>query len=325
MNMSQRQCDMLSVFRMGEAAVFVEGDDKPVMVKVPYAKIVVPEGMKTKAGSDEVVAQHMKPFRNRPDFARLYTPFDACLQVCQGALLYCDEAKELVATRDFQERFAALMLSAVLQGISIREEYGNLLQLMRSRLGQRALNVSAYSCVVLNALRWYFDYFGRRYNWSYDTTARLRELAGGVLLDMLPAIDAGSPELSAGINGKMTEFQKLYRLSCRRQEDPFPGCFHICPTGECLFRYHNEMLRSDKELSQLFAQEMDQAISNGEWAEISAIEQSVDRLNGENFSDADRISIGLCYGVSQISHRAGLLEKDRKAAVNLLLGGERIE
>jgi hypothetical protein len=245
--------------------------------------------------------------------------------VCQGALLYCDEAKELVATRDFQERFAAFMLSAVLQGISIREEYGNLLQLMRSRLSQHALNVSAYSCVMLNALRWYFDYFGRRYNWSYDTTARLRELASGVLLDMLPAIDAGSPELAAGINEKMAEFQKLYRLSCRRQEDPFPGCFHICPTGECLFRYHNELLRSDRELSQLFGQEMDEAISSREWAEISAIEQSVDRLNGENFSDADRISIGLCYGVSQISHRAAVLEKDRKAAVNLLLGGESIE
>jgi hypothetical protein len=67
---------------------------------------------------------------------------------------------------------------------------------------------------------------------------------------------------------------------------------------------------------------MDGAISSGEWAGISAIQQSVDRLNGENFSDADRISIGLCYGISQISHRAGVLEKDRKAALDLLLGGE---
>ena len=321
MNMSQRQCDMLSVFRMGEAAVFVEGDDKPVMVKVPYAKIEVPAGMKTKAGSDEVVAQHMKPFRNRPDFVRLYTPFDACLQVCQGALLYCDEAKELVATRDFQERFAALVLSAVLQGISIREEYGNLLQLMRSRLGQRALNVSAYSCVVLNALRWYFDYFGGRYNWSYDTTARLRELASGVLLDMLPAIDAGSPELAAGINEKMAEFQKLYRLSCRRLEDPFLGCFRICPTGECLFRYHNDMLLADRRLNRLFDENLEAARNTDSevWPEVSALKLAISRLNGDNTPVEVQQAIGLCYGVMQLTYRPGMVESVREDAINRLL------
>jgi len=290
-------------------------------VKVPYAKIEVPAGMKTKAGSDEVVAQHMKPFRNRPDFVRLYTPFDACLQVCQGALLYCDEAKELVATRDFQERFAALVLSAVLQGISIREEYGNLLQLMRSRLGQRALNVSAYSCVVLNALRWYFDYFGGRYNWSYDTTARLRELASGVLLDMLPAIDAGSPELAAGINEKMAEFQKLYRLSCRRLEDPFLGCFRICPTGECLFRYHNDMLLADRRLNRLFDENLEAARNTDSevWPEVSALKLAISRLNGDNTPVEVQQAIGLCYGVMQLTYRPGMVESVREDAINRLL------
>ena len=52
MNMDERQRDMLSILRRGQAAVFVEGDDRPIMVSVPYAKIEVPTDMRTKAGSD---------------------------------------------------------------------------------------------------------------------------------------------------------------------------------------------------------------------------------------------------------------------------------
>ena len=44
MNMEEQQCEMLSTLRLGQAAVFAEGDDRPILVAVPYSKITVPAG-----------------------------------------------------------------------------------------------------------------------------------------------------------------------------------------------------------------------------------------------------------------------------------------
>ncbi len=319
MNMDDRQCDMLAVLMRGQAAVFVEGDDKPIMIAVPYAKIEVPQEMKTKAGSDARVASHMQPFKSQLDIAPLYTPFDACSSVCQGSLRYCDEAKEIVGTRDFQERIAAFVLSVVVRGAVVYDDYLGLLKVIRSRLPQSSLNISAFSCVVLNSLRWYFDYFGRRYNWSYGTVAQLKGLLSKILLDTLPEAET-QPRDSTRVTDDIVQFQELYRLACRRLEDPFPTCSNLCPSGECLFRYHNERLLDDRRLTALFDEGMAAAVDSEGWPDIRAILQAISRLNGHDMPESAQRSIGLCYGVSQITYKADMLEAAKDLAIGRLLG-----
>jgi hypothetical protein len=318
MNMDNRQCDMLAVLKKGQAAVFVEGDDKPIMVAVPYAKIEVPQDMKTKAGSDARVALHMKAYKSQSHIAALYTPFKACTAVCSGSLLYCDEAKDIVEAKEFKERFAAFVLSIVVKGALAGEDYLSLLRIIRSRLSQNSLNNSAFGCVILNALRWYFDYFGRRYNWSYNTVSLIKNLLSTILLERLP-------EVASSVDGIIwdsidaSQFSELYRTACRRGDDPFPTCSDLCVSGECLYRYHNELLIADTRLTQLFDEGMAAAVNSDEWPDMRAILQAISRLNGENMAAQFQRSIGLCYGVLQITYKPGLLETARDMAINRLL------
>jgi hypothetical protein len=319
MNMDERQCDTLAVLMRGQAAVFVEGDDKPIMVAVPYAKIEVPQEMKTKAGSDNHVASHMQPFKIQPHIAPLYTPFEACTAVCQGSLRYCDEAKEIVATKDFQELISAFVLSVVVQGTLVYNDYLGLLRVIRSRLPQSSLNISAFSCVVLNALRWYFDYFGRRYNWSYSTVSQLKVILSKILLETLPDVESQAWG-SIRISDEIVQFQKLYSLACRRLEDPFPTCSNLCPSGGCLFRYHNERLLGDGRLTGLFDEGMAAAVDSEGWPDMRAILQAISRLNGHDMPESAQRSIGLCYGILQITYKPDMLEAAKDLAIDRLLG-----
>jgi len=234
-------------------------------------------------------------------------------------LRYCDEAKEIIGARDFQERIAAFVLSIVVQGNLVYDDYLALLRVVRSRLPQVSLNLSAFSCVILNALRWYFDYFGRRYNWSYGTIAQLKEQLSKILLETLPELDNPSRD-SAKFTDAITRFYELYHQACRRLEDPFPTCSNICPSGECLFRYHNEILLEDKRLNDLFDNGMAAAAEGEGWPDDQALLQAISRLNGQSMPEIARRSIGLCYGVLQITYKPGMLETARDLAIGRLLG-----
>ena len=319
MNMDDPQTEMLAVLKKGEAAVFTEGDDKPIMVVVPYAKVVVPSDMKTRAGSDKRIAQHMLAFRNRSEIGPIFVPFEACSQVCQGSLRYCDDAKLVVSNGEFQERFAAFILSTAVTGVINEAEFTALLRHVRSRLPQRSLNIDAFSCIVLNATRWYFDYFGRLYSWSYEDIGDLKHNLIEALLSSLPG-KVRPAESAAPVKKALEEFQKLYRRMCLRLEDPFSRCPEICSSGECLFRYHNERLFGDGRLNQLFDQGMAAAVRKQNWPDTSAIAQAVARLNGYDMSESVQRSLGLCYGMLQISYKPGMLEAARELALRRLFG-----
>jgi len=51
-----------------------------------------------------------------------------------------------------------------------------------ARLPQDTPTSRAAACVTMNAARWYFAYFGRRYNWSYPAVQQLRCLLIAALL-----------------------------------------------------------------------------------------------------------------------------------------------
>lgn len=310
MNMKEEQRSMLSILRTGEAAVFAEGDDTPILVKVPYAKIEVPSHMKTKKGSDRTVAALMEEFRTHKAIAPLYVPFEVCSQVCKEPFRSCADAKEIVSRKDFQEQFSAFVLSAVVQG-TIDDSYSALLTYIRSRIPQRGLtSTETVNCILVNAVQWYFTYFGRRYNWSYTTVDTLKRLLSSIVLKI------GSQENLEEI----VKLQTMYKSACRRLRDPFPACPVVCPSGDCLFRYHAELLLYDRRLTELFNAGMTAAGSEAEWKDVRALNQVIARLAKGVSGDTQR-SVGLCYGVQQITYKPGLLEAARNLAVEKLIRG----
>jgi hypothetical protein len=288
------------------------------LVGIPYAKIKAPQEMETKAGSDQMVTSHMEGFRQQPHIASRYYPFEMCLQACGGSYQHCGDAKGIVELGGFQEQIASLVLAIVLREDSVAASCRPLLTYVRSRLPQRGLTVDAMNCVALNGSRWYFSYFGQRYNWPYDVAGQLRRHLDALLMAAIPVAMTQSTEGGSGLSHDVAEFQRLYRSTCERTEDPFPACAIVCPAGTCLFRHHNGLLLRDRRLTELFDVGMAEAGRGDGWKDLRALHEAIARLIGNDASPALQRSAGLCYGVQQITFKPGLLDMARDMAIACL-------
>ena len=319
MNMEEQQCEMLSTLRVGQAAVFSEGDDRPILVAVPYSKISVPQDMRTRAGSDRVVAAGMLGFRRSPAIANRFVPFDPCPQACGEPYRYCEEAHELVAQPEFQSQFTAMVQSLAFDGGAPLRFAMRLVEYITARLPQGTAGRAAFSCVMMNATRWFLASYGRSYSWSYATQDKMRTPLVEALLKILPPLavpDAGAENFSHPAG----EFSRLYHQACRRTYDPFPACSAICPDGECLFRFQAQRLLPEHHMGELFEASMKQAKA-GKWVDMSAIDQAITRLVGYDVSSAVQRSAGLCYGIQQIAYKPGMLERARQFSTIRLVEG----
>jgi len=319
MNMAPQQREMLSTLRVGQAVVFSEGDDRPILVSVPYAKITVPPEMRMRASSDRVVGEAMSDFRRKPHIARSFVPFDRCPHACGEPYRYCEEARELVGRVDFQNQFTALVQSLAVDGGSPAHFAQPLAEFITARLPQGTAGSESFSCVVMNATRWYLASYGRYYGWNYTDQELMRIPLVEALLKILPPLARSSSnmedfERSAG------EFAHLYHQMCRRSYDPFPTCTAICPNGECLFRFQAQKLLGERHLSELFDESMKQAALD-QWDDLIAIDQAISRLVSFDVPLSVQRSAGLCYGMQKIVFKPGLLEHARQMAVQRLVEG----
>jgi DNA helicase HerA-like ATPase len=319
MNMGEQQRDMLSTLQVGQAAVFAEGDDRPVLVAIPYAKLKVPPEMLTKTGSDQAVGRHMTGFRRQTSIANRFVPFPACPQACGEPYRYCEEARQLVVQRDFQNLYVALILSLVVPGGIVLSPARNLVEYIAARLPQWNSSSAAIACISMNAARWYFAHFGGLYNWSYAIVEQLRAQAISVLLNMLPPL-AQPGERLKDFSREQADFALLYHSACRRSSDPFPACAVACPNQQCLFRFQTELLLADRHLTEIFEEGMAEAVQ-GSWDDMSAIDQAISRLVGYQATNEIQRSVGLCFGIQQVTFRPGMLEGARHMAIERLIDG----
>ena len=319
MNMDPQQREMLSTLRVGQAVTFSEGDDRPILVAVPYAKVKVPVEMRTHAGSDRVVAEAMRNFRNNPQIARSLVPFDRCPEACGEPYQYCENTRELVGRVAFQNQFSALVLSLVVDGGSPFHFAQPLAEYITARLPQGSVGKEAFSCVVMNATRWYLAVYGRYYRWRYSDQEKMREPLVEALLNILPPL-AGSRSKLQNYSQPAETFLHHYLAACRRSYDPFPACSTICPDGECLFRFHAQNFLGENHLSKLFDDSMKQA-TQGQWVNFLAVDQAINRMVGFDVALSAQRSAGLCYGMQKITFKPGLMEHARQLAINRLIEG----
>jgi len=312
MNMDQDRNLMLATFRAGEAAVFSEGDDRPVWVQVPYSKVEQPPEAASKSGSDAIVRGHMEPFRIRPDLAALFAPFPDCPVVCGTPYTFCEGSQTIIAQAEFREIVLSLILALVEDdgdvgpGIEQVRRYA----LSRSR-GQREIGRSL-PCLIRNAVRDYVRTYGRLYGWQFADVERLETL----MTEALTAL-ANQEEYDSVRCG---ELRKLHRRINRREEDPFPACQRICPGGDCTFRYQVATLLRDGSLTELFDLGMGSALGSDGWTDLRALQRVEARLAGGLPADRAR-SMALCYGSQQIAYKPGLLQIARALAAETLLAG----
>ncbi len=312
MNMDQDRSRMLATFRPGEAAVFSEGDDRPVLVQVPYSKLESPAEAAAKAGRDAIVRRHMEPFRRNPAIAGLFVPFPDCAGACGTPYAFCEDAQAIVAQGEFREIFMALMLALTEDAGDVRPGLEQLQRYVRSHSRRQAPIDRALPCLIRHAICDYLRTFGRLYDWQLPDVERLSVL----MTASLTALTAGGKDNPT----RRQELWNLYRGITGREEDPFPQCGDICPGGDCRFRYQVATLLGDVALTELFDLGMGAALGPQGWGDLRALRRVETRLAGG--LPADRVrSAALCYGCQQIAYKSGLLQVARTLAMETLLAG----
>jgi len=233
MSMNDQQGQSLANLQKGEAAVYSDGDDAPVLVRVPAAK-----------GNDTANNKELKDtwhrFLDQNNLGQIFLTYPTCNLYCQPPNSNCDNARKFAEDPEVEEAFAAFVLSLVTGAISKKEEYGlskltralfpTLHSVIRSRIvGTRWENVDIH-CVLTHSLYRYMEMRGQQCSWGYENISHLVDL----LLPSLLYI-ADRKEFSDKVEQKLVDFINQYNILCQRA-GPHYGCDQVCGKT-CLYRY----------------------------------------------------------------------------------------
>jgi hypothetical protein len=128
MAMDARQQDALATLTVGQATVFTDGEDAPLMVQVPRAK-----GGANTWPSDEVVRQRMAGRAELQALAHLYLPTAHCDTACLESPEACRLARHLVELDEPRRAVSRLVLSTMLTPGALERTWPELAALVEAR------------------------------------------------------------------------------------------------------------------------------------------------------------------------------------------------
>jgi hypothetical protein len=224
MAMNEQQSIALATLTKRYAAVFCEGDDAPVLVKVKKAK-------RDKSLPDDRVRERMAVVRDthKAVFGSLLPDVDMSEA---KAYLARDAAKALVDDAGFQRDFVRLVISVTeLDGALDRLWSGVLARTNVVRHGEMDERV-LLRCLITLASEWFANRRGAQWGWSYSEAAELRDRLRELLMAKL---DEGDVD----VNVPLEAFREvMYRLHSR-ESAPYQACGRICAESPpvCLYRF----------------------------------------------------------------------------------------
>jgi hypothetical protein len=226
MAMNEQQAQALSVLTVGQAAVFSEGDDAPVLVQVPPAK--GREGDRTV--SDEEVCRRMAALRDQEGWADLLLPFPGCKGVCTSQGPECQAAAHVVEHPAFQRAFSRAVLSMTADPVALDRLWPDVLATIRANRPPDADEGKLLACLAVRAAQWYANRRGAQAGWSYAAAFEVAERLKATILEKA----SGTPSDTA-----RSGLRDLLQTLARRTLPPYPACAWICH-GEpplCIYRH----------------------------------------------------------------------------------------
>jgi hypothetical protein len=205
MVMDERQRRALATLPAGQAAVFAEGQDAPVLVQVPSGTPL-----------------------ERPDDADLPATLSVDRTSCRGSCRYlpsCATARDAMSSNVIA-LFARMAQTAPFSETAIERLWPEIEMLARAAMVRLADVEAAIGCLVYRATEAWAQRRGAQEGWPFQWT----ETIGDALADaVLEGRVAGDRALARRFAGLMWE-------ASVRPTDPFPRCALICPDGTCFHR-----------------------------------------------------------------------------------------
>ena len=229
MAMADEQSQALAMLGPGRAAVFSDGDDRPVMVQITNVKSELGDTWPT----NDVITRHMRAMPTL-DNAIAELPLPLCAEHCPLGPSACLTARAIADNPNLQTAFARLALSAIEDANAIPETWQEIVIAIRALRPTYAELDGEHlvQCVSTRAAQNFAERRGAQAGWTYaDTEA----LAGS--LRALLGRQAEDPPKGAW----ETFHQRAFALH-ERFFDPYPACSLVCrnqgwPKPVCLYRY----------------------------------------------------------------------------------------
>jgi hypothetical protein len=311
MAMSNTQAQALSILKVGQVAVFGDGDDSPVLVQVPPVKdledLAVP-------GDADVSACMRKAGRGIADPRgrdASHGPTDPQADDVAAA------ARRLVETREFRRHFSRLVLAAVEDDAAPDRCWPDIIGHVSAVLRPSMDGGALLGCVIGKSADWFSRHRGAQSGWTYANVALVRTRLQVLLLALSDGADP-KPALGA--------FRSSFLSLHARPFPPFSFCERVCTNAPpvCLYRYPVEDLVATGVLVDIWQGALTRDRSEGRSSSRTweACLDAAQILLGHLAPPEMTRRAGLCYA-QRMLHEGGnwlpevrnhLLEKLRKTA-----------
>jgi hypothetical protein len=227
MAMNDRQSRALTNLVRGQAIVFSEQDDAPILIEVEEPEKDQPrEGTREDENDRSHVRESMIPnAREQQPW-----PTDACEGTCsRKAVESCESARRILEYADVQEAIDRLVLSVIESPSSSRTLWRDVVWRTRSRVSHGPDEAAILRCLAVRAAGWFGHRRGTQASWSYDRAGQLQSRLLTFLIDLAN---------NEPFESSLKEFQQCALALHARPVPPFKHCEGICTQAAplCLYR-----------------------------------------------------------------------------------------
>lgn len=316
MAMDERRATSLGILAEGQAVLFSEGDDAPLLVKIDPAK-----GERNSPTQAEVAKIMQK--RQLHD-VEAWSMRPGCTAQCQHSPELCTVAQQVVAEPAFQRTFARIILSIVHDVSGIDRLWPDLVTHVQARRPSGAIEANLWSCVISHAAYTVAHRRGSQAGWTYTQTENLAQIIEKAFRKKAKTGQAES---------ECQELRKVFRSLYQRQFDPYPACNHICRQQPplCLFRQAAADLITGGGLARNWAAAMAADQSEGEgWNRtwnacmdagyeiIEFADETWPQAKIEENHTAAR-QVSLCFGQQMLVHNSQMAPKTAGRIISELI------
>jgi hypothetical protein len=316
MVMNERQSRTLATLqgRKGEAVVFSEGDDSPIALKVPLAKLVDD----SPPVSDEEIRERWIAKREQEKSASIYRTYSTCTTFCIEPNEGCLSLRRLAEDPVISDTFDAFVLSLALTNPVERATghlnflFPDLHATVLPKLTRSETMSLDMRCLLSHAMNRHFQMRGAQYGWDYADVALLQS-------SLLPAIVAMAMGLEIDSNAQenLEQFCRDYRRLLGR-EGPYYGCADVCK-GSCNYRFavHNHAAQAG--LRDAFRSR----VSEDNEEEIKALRDFIsDQVLFPSVDNVFRHQVGMCFVIQEAAAWRDLGWDRRRKLVDTRTGGD---
>jgi hypothetical protein len=227
MAMDEVQSRAFTTLKVGQAAVFREGDDLPILVAVPVVKEA--RGVI----DDNAVAARMQAWRQEHS-VDLLVPRYFCIDTCREQPDACRWARRVIDDPVVRAAFARAVLSTIEEPRALDRVWDDLVSTLTARRPPGSSGPASLRAFAGHAADSIAHARGSQGGWSYRSTTAFSDALRGALIEKLdnPAVGPG------GETPQRSKFVALAKHLHARAFPPYPACEAICTANPplCVYR-----------------------------------------------------------------------------------------